>query len=142
MQNRLSIEMRERALSTEEMACKALTCAKEEGRKTGLLIHPYSRYVRVLRSGHYDVTLQPAGSNKVPPSLSLPWLHLSRSGQMHHGDAETETAGLEPLKGKSAVHELCKKPHTIAFIDKWRLPIELATETDARHVLVNASGDA
>jgi hypothetical protein len=100
IQNRLSIEMRERALSTEEMACKALTCAiytlcyaksMEESRKTGFLIHPYLRYVRVLRSGHYDVTVQPAGSNKVPPSISLPWLHLSRLGQMHHGNAETET---------------------------------------------------
>jgi hypothetical protein len=61
---------------------------------------------------------------------------------MHHGDAETETEGLEPRKGKFAVDELCKEPHTIVVIEEWRLPIELAAETDARHVLVNASGDA
>ena len=49
IQNRLSIETRERALSTEEIVCKALTCAiynlcyaksMEEGRETGFLIHP------------------------------------------------------------------------------------------------------
>jgi hypothetical protein len=113
-----------------------------EGRKTGFLIHPCLRYVRVRRSEHDHVTLQPAGSNKVPPSLCLPWLHLSRSGQMHHGDAETETEGLEPRKGKFAVDELCKEPHSIVFIEEWRLPIELAAETDAPDVIISACDDA
>lgn len=90
-QNRTLFETRARALSKEDAVCQALTCAiynfcyakyVEEGKKIGFLIHHYLGYVRAIQSRQHDVTARLSDSGKIPPSVSLPWLHLSRLGLM------------------------------------------------------------